>query len=84
MVASRCTIACNSTPPHSLLPFQALYTQTQAEFGTYVASGTLLNNYSHVFELLIRLRQVRAVSIFLLLKVAAYPPGCLSVNGLYG
>ncbi|KAG1677040.1 hypothetical protein FOA52_001209 [Chlamydomonas sp. UWO 241] len=37
--------------------YQALYTQSQASFGAYVASGTVLNNYAHIFDLLIRLRQ---------------------------
>ncbi|GLI66752.1 hypothetical protein VaNZ11_010704 [Volvox africanus] len=37
--------------------YQALYTQSQAQFGAYVDSGTLLNNYAHIFDLLIRLRQ---------------------------
>ncbi|GIL87978.1 hypothetical protein Vretifemale_16018, partial [Volvox reticuliferus] len=37
--------------------YQALYTQSQAQFGAYVESGTLLNNYAHIFDLLIRLRQ---------------------------
>lgn len=29
----------------------------QASFGAYVDSGTVLNNYAHIFDLLIRLRQ---------------------------
>jgi DNA repair protein RAD16 len=37
--------------------YQAIYTQSQAQFNTYVSSGTLLNNYAHIFDLLIRLRQ---------------------------
>lgn len=37
--------------------YEALYTQSQAQFGTYVEAGTLLNNYAHIFDLLIRLRQ---------------------------
>eukprot|EP00891_Asterochloris_glomerata_P007270 jgi/Astpho2/7270/e_gw1.00113.3.1_t len=37
--------------------YEALYTQTQAQFDGYVQSGTLLNNYAHIFDLLIRLRQ---------------------------
>ena len=36
---------------------EALYTQSQATFGEYVSAGTLLNNYAHVFDLLVRLRQ---------------------------
>lgn len=38
--------------------YEALYTQSQAQFGTFVESGTLLSNYAHIFDLLIRLRQV--------------------------
>ncbi|CAI5746657.1 unnamed protein product [Peronospora destructor] len=37
--------------------YEAIYTQSQAQFNTYVSAGTLLNNYAHVFDLLIRLRQ---------------------------
>ncbi|KAJ9532020.1 hypothetical protein QJQ45_003725 [Haematococcus lacustris] len=37
--------------------YEALYTQSQATFNTYVTSGVLLQNYAHVFDLLIRLRQ---------------------------
>ena len=37
--------------------FKALYTQSQAQFNTYVQSGTVLNNYAHIFDILIRLRQ---------------------------
>ena len=37
--------------------YQAIYTQSQAQFGTYVDAGTLLNNYAHVLDLLTRLRQ---------------------------
>ena len=40
--------------------YEAMYTQSQAQFDAYVDSGTLLNNYSHVFDLLIKLRQVLA------------------------
>jgi len=36
---------------------QAIYTQSKAQFNTYVSAGTLLNNYAHIFDLLIRLRQ---------------------------
>jgi DNA repair protein RAD16 len=37
--------------------YAALYTQTRADFNDYVDSGTLLNNYAHIFDLLIRMRQ---------------------------
>ncbi len=39
--------------------YEALYTQSQAQFSVYVESSTVLNNYAHIFDLLIRLRQVR-------------------------
>ncbi len=37
--------------------YAALYTQTKSSFNDYVDSGTLLNNYAHIFDLLIRMRQ---------------------------
>lgn len=37
--------------------YSALYTQTKSSFNDYVVSGTLLNNYAHIFDLLIRMRQ---------------------------
>jgi len=37
--------------------YQALYTQSQAQFNTYLQNGTVLNNYAHIFDILIRLRQ---------------------------
>lgn len=37
--------------------YNSLYTQSQAEFNTYVTAGTLMNNYAHIFDLLTRLRQ---------------------------
>jgi len=37
--------------------YQSVYTQSQTQFNAYVASGTVLNNYAHIFDLLIRLRQ---------------------------
>ena len=44
--------------------YEALYTQSQAQFGEYITAGTVLNNYAHVFELLIRLRQARAAGFW--------------------
>lgn len=38
--------------------YEAMYTQSQAQFNTYVDAGTVLNNYAHIFDILIRLRQV--------------------------
>jgi hypothetical protein len=40
--------------------YEALYTQSQAQFGAFVEAGTILSNYAHIFDLLIRLRQVSA------------------------
>eukprot|EP00191_Tetraselmis_sp_GSL018_P011900 CAMPEP_0177603418 /NCGR_PEP_ID=MMETSP0419_2-20121207/15501_1 /TAXON_ID=582737 /ORGANISM="Tetraselmis sp., Strain GSL018" /LENGTH=1172 /DNA_ID=CAMNT_0019097187 /DNA_START=210 /DNA_END=3726 /DNA_ORIENTATION=+ len=37
--------------------YESLYTQSQAAFSTYVNAGTVVNNYAHIFDLLIRLRQ---------------------------
>lgn len=37
--------------------YNALYTQTASQFNDYVAGGTLLNNYAHIFDLLMRMRQ---------------------------
>ncbi|KAL7536296.1 hypothetical protein ACHAXR_009929, partial [Thalassiosira sp. AJA248-18] len=37
--------------------YSALYTQTKSSFDNYVDSGTLLNNYAHIFDLPIRMRQ---------------------------
>jgi DNA repair protein RAD16 len=37
--------------------YNALYTQTQSSFNDYVNEGTLLNNYAHIFDLLMRMRQ---------------------------
>eukprot|EP00978_Attheya_sp_CCMP212_P032059 scaffold123505_cov55-Attheya_sp.AAC.1 len=37
--------------------YNALYTQTKSSFNDYIADGTLLNNYAHIFDLLMRMRQ---------------------------
>ncbi len=37
--------------------YDALYTKSKSQFNTYVAAGTILNNYAHIFDILIRLRQ---------------------------
>ncbi|XP_015877766.1 ATP-dependent helicase rhp16 isoform X2 [Ziziphus jujuba] len=37
--------------------YESLYSESQAQFNTYVEAGTLLNNYAHIFDLLTRLRQ---------------------------
>lgn len=35
--------------------YNALYTQSKTTFNDYVSRGNLLNNYAHVFDLLIRM-----------------------------
>ena len=37
--------------------YNALYTKTRSSFNDYVEDGTLLNNYAHIFDLLMRMRQ---------------------------
>jgi len=37
--------------------YNALYTQTKSSFNDYIAEGTLLNNYAHIFDLLTKMRQ---------------------------
>ena len=37
--------------------YDSLYMQTRASFDDYVAEGTLLNNYAHIFDLLTKMRQ---------------------------
>jgi DNA repair protein RAD16 len=37
--------------------YDALYTQSKTSFDTFVAEGSILHNYAHVFDLLLRLRQ---------------------------
>jgi len=37
--------------------YNALYTQGKSTFDDYVSNGTILNNYAHIFDLLMRMRQ---------------------------
>lgn len=37
--------------------YESLYKKSTAEFDTFVAKGTVLHNYAHIFQLLSRLRQ---------------------------
>eukprot|EP00605_Chrysophyceae_sp_TOSAG23-4_P001643 GSChrysophyteH1.ASY1.ANO1.1804.1 assembled CDS len=37
--------------------YTAIYSQSKAQFSTYVQAGTVLNNYANIFEVLMRLRQ---------------------------
>eukprot|EP00955_Chlamydomonas_euryale_P059473 357392-Chlamydomonas_euryale.AAC.45 len=50
-----------------------LPTCLQASFSGYVATGTLLNNYAHIFDLLIRLRQA-VCHPYLVVHSATAPP----------
>ena len=61
--------AYKSLPPPSLPMYAA-----QAMFGAYVQSGTVLNNYAHIFDLLIRLRQA-VCHPYLVVHSATAPPG---------
>eukprot|EP00884_Botryococcus_braunii_P002146 jgi/Botrbrau1/11932/Bobra.341_1s0001.2 len=53
--------------------YEALYTKSQAQFGSFVQAGTVVNNYAHIFDLLIRLRQ--AVDHPYLVIYSATAPG---------
>jgi len=37
--------------------YKSMYTQSRTEFDKYVDHGTILHNYAHVFDLIMRLRQ---------------------------
>ena len=37
--------------------YESMFKQTKTQFDTYVDQGVLLNNYAHVFDLIMRLRQ---------------------------
>ncbi|KAJ9551680.1 hypothetical protein OSB04_015725 [Centaurea solstitialis] len=37
--------------------YTSLYSESQAQFNTYIEAGTLMNNYAHIFDLLTHLRQ---------------------------
>jgi len=52
--------------------YEAMYTQSQAQFDAYVESGTLLNNYSHVFDLLIKLRQACGLQPYLYMSYSFF------------
>ena len=61
--------------------YEAMYTKSQAQFNTFVEAGTVLNNYAHVFDLLIRLRQAvnhPYLVIFSNTALAAAQEGALS------
>ena len=52
----------------------------QAMFGSYVESGTVLNNYAHIFDLLIRLRQA-VCHPYLVVHSATAPPESAAEEG---
>lgn len=54
--------------------YEALYTQSQAQFGDFVQTGTVVNNYAHIFDLLIRLRQACHVPPVLLTAGFSFCP----------
>lgn len=62
--------------------YEALYTQSQAQFATYVSTGTVVNNYAHIFDLLIRLRQVNPKACVLVALKACGIPAPTRVEGL--
>ncbi|MBA0682202.1 hypothetical protein Goari_023937, partial [Gossypium aridum] len=43
--------------------YESLYSESQAQFNTYVQAGTVMNNYAHIFDLLTRLRQWKDVGM---------------------
>ncbi|XP_077224742.1 helicase protein with RING/U-box domain-containing protein [Tasmannia lanceolata] len=61
--------------------YEALYTQSQAQFNTYIDTGTVMNNYAHIFDLLTRLRQaVDHPYLVIYSKTAALARGNETVN----
>ena len=61
--------------------YEALYTQSQAQFDAYVKTGTVVNNYAHIFDLLIRLRQVFLFTIHQFQLLDAVSHACRSCSG---
>ena len=65
--------------------YEALYSESRTKFDTFAASGTLLHNYAHIFELLTKLRQA-ADHPYLLTKRKSQPvtpePSDIGVCGL--
>jgi DNA repair protein RAD16 len=62
--------------------YNSLYRRSHAKFSTYVASGTLLHNYAHVFDLLSALRQAcDHPYLVLLTKNASFAAGLGGLNG---
>jgi len=43
--------------PHEQDFYESMYNQGRTQFDTYVDKGTVLHNYAHVFDLIMRLRQ---------------------------
>ena len=51
------TIVIAEMTPSEFDFYESMYKQTKTQFDTYVDQGVLLNNYAHVFDLIMRLRQ---------------------------
>ena len=51
------TINIDEMTPSEFDFYESMYKQTKTQFDTYVDQGVLLNNYAHVFDLIMRLRQ---------------------------
>ena len=51
------TIEISKMTPSEFDFYESMFKQTKTKFDTYVDQGVLLNNYAHVFDLIMRLRQ---------------------------
>ncbi|KAJ3670458.1 hypothetical protein LUZ60_010782 [Juncus effusus] len=70
------TLRKDSLDKSELEFYEALYTQSCTQFDSYVAAGTLMNNYAHIFDLLTRLRQaVDHPYLVIYSKTAELPEG---------
>ncbi|XP_058764683.1 ATP-dependent helicase rhp16-like [Vicia villosa] len=63
--------------------YESLYSESQAQFNTYVQENTLTNNYAHIFDLLTRLRQAvdHPYLVVYSATAAALKQGNLASNG---
>lgn len=53
--------------------YESLYSDTTRQFSTYVAAGTVLNNYASIFSLLSRMRLAANHPDLCISKLAAVP-----------
>lgn len=51
------TIKVGEMSPSEFDFYESMFKQTKTQFDTYVDQGVLLNNYAHVFDLIMRLWQ---------------------------